>query len=133
MKRGNLIHIGTSGWHYDHWRGPFYPEDLTKEDFLKYYKSQFHTVEINNTFYQLPEKKTLEAWRNTVHSGFIFSVKGSRHITHIKKLKDPKKPVSTFLRRIEVLEKNLGPILFQLPPRWRFNPDRLELFFGDTA
>ena len=128
MKEQERIHIGTSGWHYDHWRGPFYPEDLTKEDFLKYYKNQFHTVEINNTFYQLPEKETLLEWRKTVPPGFIFSVKGSRYITHMKKLKDPKKPVSTFLRRIEVLGNNLGPILFQLPPRWKFNPDRLKSF-----
>jgi uncharacterized protein YecE (DUF72 family) len=128
MRKQERIHIGTSGWHYEHWRGAFYPEDLTKEDFLKYYKNQFHTVEINNTFYQLPEEEIPLGWRKTVPPGFIFSVKGSRYITHMKKPKNPKKPVSTFLRRIEVLENNLGPILFQLPPRWKFNPDRLKSF-----
>jgi uncharacterized protein YecE (DUF72 family) len=117
MRKEERIHIGTSGWHYDHWRGPFYPEDLTGEDLLKYYKNRFHTVEINNSFYQLPKRKTLEAWRKTVPRGFIFSVKGSRYITHMKKLKDARKPVSMFLGRIEVLGHHLGPILFQLPPR----------------
>ena len=128
MRKQERIHIGTSGWHYNHWKGPFYPEDLPSEEFLKFYQCHFHTVEINHSFYQLPKKKTLKIWRNTVPAGFIFSVKGSRYMTHVKKLKEPKKPVSTFLRRIEALEEKLGPVLFQLPPRWKFNPDRLRRF-----
>lgn len=128
MKEQERIHIGTSGWHYGHWKGPFYPENHPNEEFLEFYQCHFHTVEINNSFYQLPKKETLKMWRNAVPSGFIFSVKGSRYITHMKKLKDPKESVFAFLKRVEVLGDKLGPILFQLPPRWKFNPDRLKSF-----
>lgn len=128
MKGQRRIHIGTSGWHYAHWRGPFYPEDLKAEEYLEYYRRRFRTVEVNNTFYGLPEKETLRQWRSQVSPSFIFSVKASRYITHLKKLKEASKAVSTFLRRVEVLSGALGPVLFQLPPAWRFNPDRLEAF-----
>jgi uncharacterized protein YecE (DUF72 family) len=128
MKGKRLIHLGTSGWHYDYWKGPFYPEGLPKEKFLQFYMGRFHTVEINNSFYQLPSKKTLEEWRDTVPSGFVFSVKGSRYITHMKKLKDPEGPVARFLGRMESLGERLGPILFQLPPHWKFNAERLKAF-----
>jgi uncharacterized protein YecE (DUF72 family) len=122
------IHIGTSGWHYDHWQGPFYPESIPKEEFLAYYCERFHTVEINNTFYQMPEKKTLSNWKETVPQDFIFSVKASRYITHMKKLKDPSQPVNKFLNRVDTIKDRLGPILFQLPPRWHCNPERLINF-----
>jgi uncharacterized protein YecE (DUF72 family) len=122
------VHIGTSGWHYDHWRGPFYPEDMRAGEFLEYYRKRFHTVEINNSFYQLPKKETLEGWRNAVPGDFVFAVKASRYITHMKKLKDPEKSTAKFLDRVEALESRLGPVLFQLPPRWRFNPERLRTF-----
>jgi uncharacterized protein YecE (DUF72 family) len=128
MNNSGLIHIGTSGWHYDHWRGPFYPENLTPKTFLTYYQQRFHTVEINNSFYQLPSEKTLVDWRETVPPGFIFTVKGSRYITHMKKLKDPGQSVPPLLERIQTLGDRLGPILFQLPPRWRFNAERLGAF-----
>jgi uncharacterized protein YecE (DUF72 family) len=124
----NLIHIGTSGWHYDHWRGPFYPENLIPKEYLKFYQQKFHTVEINNSFYQLPSVKTLSDWRETVPAGFIFAVKGSRYITHMKKLKDPSQSVTPLLERIQSLGERLGPILFQLPPRWHFNAERLRAF-----
>jgi uncharacterized protein YecE (DUF72 family) len=126
--RGRAIHIGTSGWHYDQWRGPFYPRDLSPKAYLKYYIERFHTVEINNSFYRLPQKETLALWRDTVPDKFIFAVKGSRYITHMKKLKDPHETVPTFLERVEVLEDKAGPILFQLPPRWQSNPQRLGSF-----
>jgi uncharacterized protein YecE (DUF72 family) len=122
------IHIGTSGWHYDHWRGPFYPPEMAAADFLEFYIRRFHTVEVNNTFYQLPEKKTLHTWAETVPKSFIFTVKASRYITHMKKLKDPKKSVAKFFRRVEVFGPRLGPVLFQLPPRWKVNPERLSAF-----
>lgn len=122
------IHIGTSGWHYPHWSGFFYPEDLGKESYLNHYQGVFHTVEINNTFYRLPEKKTLRSWSDTVHDGFIFSVKASRTITHMKKLKNTGQMVSRFLDRLEVLGDKLGPVLFQLPPRWHVNLERLAGF-----
>ncbi|MFW6122775.1 MAG: DUF72 domain-containing protein [Thermodesulfobacteriota bacterium] len=126
----DLVHIGTSGWHYDHWSGPFYPEDLPKKDFLSFYQQHFHTVEINNSFYQLPSEKTLTEWRDSVPPGFIFAVKGSRYITHMKKLKDPDQSVPPLLERLQVLGDRLGPILFQLPPKWHFNEERLEAFLA---
>ena len=101
---------------------------MAKKEFLRYYADHFQTVEINNTFYQLPKKKTLTSWGNSVPSGFIFTVKASRYITHMKKLKDASEPLHTLLKNVEVLGDKLGPILFQLPPRWRFNPQRLSNF-----
>ncbi|MBE0577704.1 MAG: DUF72 domain-containing protein [Desulfuromonadales bacterium] len=124
------IHIGTSGWHYEDWKGPFYQDNLRTGDMLASYAERFRAVEINNTFYHLPEVATLEAWRETVPEDFIFAVKASRYITHMKKLKDPEKPVGRFLERIDILGERLGPILFQLPPNWSCNPDRLENFLG---
>ncbi len=128
MRGRRKIHIGTSGWHYDHWYRAFYPEGLPKESFLSHYGEHFKTVEINNSFYRLPGKKTLETWRKTVPAGFVFAVKGSRYITHMKKLKDAEDALSALLERIRVLGEKLGPVLFQLPPRWTFNPRRLESF-----
>ncbi|MEA3355946.1 MAG: DUF72 domain-containing protein [Candidatus Bipolaricaulota bacterium] len=122
------IHIGTSGWHYDHWKGPFYPENLPHREMLRYYADRFHTVELNNTFYQLPQEKTLAQWQDTVPGGFIFSVKASRYITHMKKLKDPHQSVAPLLERTEALKDKLGPFLFQLPPRWSINTARLDSF-----
>jgi len=124
MRGEGNIHIGTSGWQYEHWKGPFYPEDLSLDVFLAYYAERFHTVEINNSFYQLPKKETLRRWRETVPENFIFSFKASRYITHMKKLKDPESSLSRMLEVVSSLDGKLGPILFQLPPRWRFNPDR---------
>ncbi len=122
------IHIGTSGWHYQHWQGPFYPEDLRAQDFLSYYCGFFHTVEINNSFYRLPTAKALALWQDTVPAGFIFAVKASRFITHMKKLLEPERGLAPFLERVQVLGGKLGPILFQLPPNWRFNGARLAAF-----
>jgi uncharacterized protein YecE (DUF72 family) len=119
-------YIGTSGWHYDHWVGPFYPSGFPKEAFLEYYAGYFGTAEVNNSFYRLPEKKTLLRWRDAVPEGFVFSVKASRYLTHMKKLKDPREPLERLLDRVSVLGNKLGPILFQLPPRWGSNPERLE-------
>jgi uncharacterized protein YecE (DUF72 family) len=128
VKKTALIHIGTSGWHYDHWQGSFYPEHLPKTELLTYYQERFHTVEINNSFYRLPTEKALKDWRDSVSPGFIFAVKGSRFITHMKKLKDPRQSIRPFMDRVKILDDRLGPILFQLPPRWHFNADRLRDF-----
>jgi uncharacterized protein YecE (DUF72 family) len=128
MDKKDLLHIGTSGWHYDHWRGPFYPEDLRPGDYLGFYRQKFHTVEINNSFYRLPSEKALADWRESVPAGFIFAVKASRYITHMKKLQDPETSLAPFLERVRLLGNRLGPILFQLPPRWRFNEERLHDF-----
>src|SRR5215211_6295706 len=119
-------YIGTSGWHYDHWKGPFYPSGLPEAALLEYYADRFGSAEINNSFYRLPEKKTLRRWREAVPEGFLFSVKASRYLTHMKKLKDPLEPLERLLDRVSVLETKLGPVLFQLPPRWRSNPERLQ-------
>ncbi|MFO7772957.1 MAG: DUF72 domain-containing protein [Dehalococcoidia bacterium] len=128
MKESGLFHIGTSGWHYQHWKGPFYPEGLPDGSLLDHYLKHFTTAEINNTFYQLPKRQTFVHWRDSVPDGFLFSLKASRYITHMKKLKDPDEPISTLIGRIEVLGDKLGPILFQLPPRWKVNIDRLSSF-----
>lgn len=122
------LHIGTSGWSYDHWRGPFYPEDLPKSEWLRFYAEHFTSVEINNSFYQLPSADTLAHWRETVPPGFTFAFKANRYITHMKKLKDPEQPLNTLYERTEVLGAKLGPILFQLPPSWRFDGERLSHF-----
>ena len=128
MRERELIHIGTSGWQYKHWKGPFYPKGLPMNRFLVHYAKHLHTVEINNSFYQLPKEKTLLRWHNNVPSEFIFAVKASRHITHMKKLKDPDEPVSNFLERIGKIGDKLGPILFQLPPNFSLNVQRLQAF-----
>uniref|UniRef100_A0A7C3ZCR4 DUF72 domain-containing protein n=1 Tax=Desulfobacca acetoxidans TaxID=60893 RepID=A0A7C3ZCR4_9BACT len=130
MTTKGLIHIGTSGWHYDHWRGPFYPEDLPAAAYLNFYRQKFHTVEINNSFYRLPSAKAFHDWREAVPPGFIFAVKGSRYITHLKKLKDPDRSIAPLLERVRLLGDRLGPILFQLPPHWHFNEERLKNFLA---
>ncbi|MGQ9687812.1 MAG: DUF72 domain-containing protein [Desulfobaccales bacterium] len=130
MNQKNFLHIGTSGWHYDHWRGPFYPEGLPPKEFLTFYQRYFHTVEINNSFYRLPSAKALATWRDSVPPGFVFAVKGSRFITHMKKLREPQRSLAPFVERLQVLGDRLGPILFQLPPRWGFNGERLRAFLA---
>lgn len=121
-------YIGTSGWHYDHWRGPFYPEDLPSKGLLDFYVRSFSTVEINRTFYSLPEKRVFTDYAKRVPASFIFSVKASRYITHVKRLKDPKLSLSRLFSRIRGLGRHLGPVLFQLPPKMQVNPERLETF-----
>lgn len=122
------IYIGASGWSYDHWKGPFYPSQLPADQMLEFYAQHFASVEINHSFYRLPEKKTLQRWCECTADNFLFTAKASRYITHMKKLKDPADSLSAFMGRISVLKNKLGPILFQLPPRWRFNATRLEDF-----
>jgi uncharacterized protein YecE (DUF72 family) len=122
------IWIGTSGWHYKHWVGTFYPERCPASRMLSLYQQQFDTVELNNTFYQLPKPASLECWRESVPSSFCFAVKGSRFLTHMKKLKDPAIGLQRFLGTVETLGEKLGPILFQLPPNWELDAGRLEEF-----
>ncbi len=121
-------HIGTSGWHYKHWRGPFYPADLPASKMLDFYMQRFDTVELNNSYYRLPNTSTFETWRDATPEGFCFAVKASRFLTHNKKLKDPENALLNFLPRAEALGRKLGPILFQLPPRWKKDVDRLRCF-----
>lgn len=125
---GGRIFIGTSGWNYDHWKGNFYPESIKKKEWFSHYQSELSTVEINNTFYNLPSKKTFEDWRGATAEGFLFSVKASRYITHMKKLKDPEQSTPKFFDAVQGLGDKLGPVLFQLPPKWKKNTERLQSF-----
>jgi uncharacterized protein YecE (DUF72 family) len=121
------IFIGTSGWNYKHWmNGAFYPEGLKQSAWLEFYAERFGTVELNNSFYRLPPPETFAAWAKRSPADFIFAVKASRYITHIKRLKDPEESVKLFLKNSSRLGKKLGPILFQLPPRMKVDLDRLE-------
>lgn len=123
-----FIRIGTSGWHYKHWIGTFYPEGTPSSRQLAEYRKVFDTVELNNSFYHLPAESTFEKWKADTPSNFLFSVKGSRYITHMKKLLLPHDALTIFLDRAAILGEKLGPILFQLPPGWNINVDRLEAF-----
>jgi uncharacterized protein YecE (DUF72 family) len=123
-----MIKIGTSGWMYDHWKGPFYPEDIASDDMLPFYAQTFDTVEVNNTFYQLPSEEKVRRWKEDSPAGFLFVIKANRYITHMKNLLDPEEPVNTLMARIEILGQKLGPILFQLPPHWNVNAERLANF-----
>lgn len=121
-------YIGTSGWHYDHWRGTFYPEDLSKSKWLQFYSEHFNTVELNNSFYRLPTETAFTNWRDSSPMEFAFAVKVNRFITHIKRLKDTDEPVQTFLSRADLLRDKLGPLLYQLPPNMKRNDEVLENF-----
>lgn len=125
-----MIWIGTSGWVYPHWVGPFYPPGLPMRDWLPYYAQHFPTVEINRSFYRLPTYEQFQAWagQTASHPGFLFAVKASRYITHMKKLKDPQGAISRLVTAAAGLGQQLGPFLYQLPPNWRANPQRLEQF-----
>jgi uncharacterized protein YecE (DUF72 family) len=123
-----MIRIGTSGWHYRHWRGPFYPDTLPADRMFAHYARHFDTVELNNTFYRLPPPGAAEAWRQAAPRGFLFAAKGSRFLTHMKKLKDPARGLARFFERIDGLGRRLGPIVFQLPPGWGVDLPRLQAF-----
>lgn len=129
----STIYIGTSGWAYRHWKGPFYPQPLPSKDWLSYYSHHFQTVEINNTFYRLPSADAIERWRTAVPGGFVFSVKASRYITHMKKLRDPKKNLQLFFDHIEAFGDKLGPVLFQLPPNLCCDHIRLSRFLSSLS
>ncbi len=124
------IWIGTSGWHYKHWLGNFYPSGLPSSRMLARYLEAFDTVELNNSFYKLPAPSALTSWRESTPPHFHFAVKGSRFLTHMKKLKDAQDGLNRFLNAVEVLEPKLGPILFQLPPGWEVDLDRLAAFLA---
>ncbi len=128
MVKLGKIRIGCSGWNYGHWRGRFYPEEEPPELWFGFYAATFDTVEINNTFYQLPSAQTFKTWRAQAPDGFLYAVKANRYLTHMKKLKDAKAPLRKFLDRARLLREHLGPILYQLPPHWRLNRERLETF-----
>jgi len=125
-----LVHIGTSGWHYGHWCGPFYQESLPGAKMLRWYTQHFDTVEINNSVYRLPTTEALAGWCRETPREFCFAVKASRYITHNLKLKDPEQSSKKFFSQIARLGRRFGPILFQLPPGWKLNLERLDEFLG---
>ena len=127
MKEGTF-YIGTSGWHYKHWLGTFYPAGLKSKEQFEYYLTFFDTVEINNSFYRLPSRETFQKWHVEAPSQFMFSVKASRYLTHMKKLREPEDALELLLTRAGELGQKLGTVLFQLPPAWKVNPERLAYF-----
>jgi len=127
-EKSGKLYIGTSGWSYKHWKGVFYPENLSQNKWLEYYAEHFETVEINNSFYRLPKRETFESWRSNTPPGFVFAVKASRYITHLKKLKGVEESLGKFLGNARGLGEKLGPILFQFPANWHTNPERLNDF-----
>ena len=122
------FHIGTSGWHYDHWKGVFYPEGLAKSAWLGYYAEHFSSVELNNSFYRLPSEKAFTGWKDSTPDEFVFSVKASRYITHIKRLKGMAGSVFSLMERAELLGDKLGPVLFQLPKGMKQDCQALDDF-----
>jgi uncharacterized protein YecE (DUF72 family) len=127
MERGDA-RVGCSGWQYKHWRGDFYPADLPQHRWFEHYAAIFDTVEINNTFYRLPERSQFCAWRRRAPAAFEFAVKASRFLTHMKKLKDPGEPLDRLFTRLRALGPHLGPVLYQLPPGWKADLERFETF-----
>jgi uncharacterized protein YecE (DUF72 family) len=118
--------VGTSGWQYKHWRGPFYPLRPRVKDELAFYAERFRTVELNASFYHLPAAETFSDWAARVPEDFIFAVKASRYLTHIKQLRDPEEPVQRLLDRAGCLGAKLGPVLLQLPPALQEDTGRLR-------
>jgi uncharacterized protein YecE (DUF72 family) len=125
------LHVGTSGYSYKEWKGPFYPEDLPNKDMLSYYGERLGAVEINNTFYRLPKASVLENWADQVPAGFRFSIKASRKITHFTRLKaGSQEPTEYLLSMLGALGDRLGVVLFQLPPNFKKDIERFTGFLG---
>ena len=122
------LYVGTSGYSYKEWKGSFYPEKLPAKDMLSYYATKLRAVEINNTFYRLPQRSMLENWKEQVPADFRFSVKASQKITHFKRLKESGEETKYLLETASALGDRLGPILFQLPPNMKKDLARLEDF-----
>jgi uncharacterized protein YecE (DUF72 family) len=124
------MRVGCSGWHYKHWAGRVYARDLPADRWLGAYARRFDTVELNNSFYRLPDAAQFERWRAQVPRGFVFAVKASRFLTHFKRLIDPEEPLERLVSRAVRFGSALGPILYQLPPNWVPPPDRFEAFLN---
>src|SRR5689334_6304138 len=124
------LRIGCSGWNYASWKGRFYPDGMPASRWLAHYASVFDTVEVNGTFYRLPEAETFAAWRAQTPAGFLMAVKASRFLTHMKRLRDPEEPLARLLSRAAFLGPRLGPLLYQLPPSFHRDLTRLESFLA---
>lgn len=122
------VHIGCSGWNYKDWRGKFYPEKLAAKNWLKFYSEQFNSVEVNSTFYRFPKDEYIEKWRDTVSDDFLFTLKGSRYVTHMKKLNEVEESVARFNDVAKLLKDKLGSVLWQLPPSLHRDDERLKNF-----
>lgn len=120
--------IGCSGFHYKDWKGKFYPEDVPQRKWLEYYADRFDSVEINNSFYRMPKEETVKKWYERVPEHFTFTLKGSRYITHIKKLKDVSESVERFYHLSDLLKEKLGCVLWQMPPNLHLNLEKLRSF-----
>ena len=120
--------VGCSGWNYKSWRGRFYPRDLPVARWLDFYTTRFDTVEVNNSFYRLPERSTFASWRTQVPAAFLFAVKASRFLTHMKRLLDPEEPIARLFASVSGLGRRLGPVLYQLPPSLKIDLPRLDRF-----
>jgi uncharacterized protein YecE (DUF72 family) len=122
------LHVGTSGYSYKEWKGSFYPEKLPAKEMLPYYASKLSAVELNNTFYRMPQPSMVESWKAQVPDDFRFSVKASQRITHFKRLKDAEAETKFLLETVGVLGEQLGVVLFQLPPNMKKDLERLQTF-----
>lgn len=130
MKRAGKVRIGISGWRYKGWRGVFYPPKLTQKRELEFASREFATIEINGSFYSLQRPESFTRWRDETPDDFAFSVKGSRYITHLRRLREIRQPLANFFAQgLLALEEKLGPILWQFPPNFQFEPERFEAFF----
>lgn len=125
------ISVGCSGFSYGHWKGSFYPDDVPKSKWFEYYARNFRTVELNVTFYRLPPKDTFERWAERAKEGFVFSLKGSRFITHVKRLSEPGEPVERFFSSASALGGRLSAVLWQFPPGFGCDIGRLSLFLRE--
>jgi len=128
LKKTGEWFIGTSGWQYRHWKGVFYPEEVKQKDWLGNYAARFKTVELNSSFYHQPKKEVFAGWAKKAAPGFEYAVKAPRFFTHLKKLDVTKEDLDYFLDAAGALGSHLGPLLFQLPPKWQLNLDRLAAF-----
>lgn len=124
------VAVGTSGWSYDDWGGAFYPGGVPRSRWLRHYATRFPTVEVNSTFYRLPSEETIRRWRNEAPDRFRFALKGSRFITHVRRLSGCEEEVDRFTERARGLEEFLGVVLWQLPPNLERDLDLLEAFVG---
>ena len=130
MGRSARIRIGISGWRYKGWRGSFYPKGLAQRRELEFAAQHFDTIELNGSFYSMQRPQSFKQWHDETPDDFVFAVKGSRYITHMLKLTKAETPLANFFAQgLLRLGKKLGPILWQFPPQFAFNPEKLQAFF----